>query len=108
MKNLESGDVMNSGIKTDREPVLSDSYGGTVEKNIPDDVEWIDDAFYIKETRFGLFTSILKNPLGQHFLTGATKDGVIEMSRWHLKCAQDGSLQDYTRVVNSGVVGGKL
>ena len=55
-----------------------------------------------------LFTSILKNPLGQHFLTGATKDGVIEMSRWHLKCAQDGSLQDYTRVVNSGVVGGKL
>ena len=108
MRNLESGDVMNSGIKTDREPVLSDSYGGTVEKNIPDDVEWIDDAFYIKETRFGLFTSILKNPLGQHFLTGATKDGVIEMSRWHLKCAQDGSLQDYTRVVNSGVVGGKL
>ena len=108
MKNLESGDVMNSGIKTDREPVLSDSYGETVEKNIPDDVEWIDDAFYIKETRFGLFTSILKNPLGQHFLTGATKDGVIEMSRWHLKCAQDGSLQDYTRVVNSGVVGGKL
>ena len=108
MKNLESGDVMNSGIKTDREPVLSDSYGGTVEKNIPDDVEWIDDAFYIKETRFGLFTSILKNPLGQHFLTGATKDGVIEMSRWHLKCLQDGSLDDYTRVVNSGVVGGKL
>ena len=100
MKNLESGDVMNSGIKTDREPVLSDSYGGTVEKNIPDDVVWYDDAFYIKETRFGLFTSILKNPLGQHFLTGATKDGVIEMSRWHLKCAQDGSLQDYTRVVN--------
>ena len=69
---------------------------------------WYDDAFYIKETRFGLFTSILKNPLGQHFLTGATKDAVIEMSRWHLKCAQDGSLQDYTRVVNSGVVGGKL
>ncbi len=108
MKNLESGDVMNSGIKTDREPVLSDSYGGTVEKDIPDDVVWYDDAFYIKETRFGLFTSILKNPLGQHFLTGATKDGVIEMSRWHLKCAQDGSLQDYTRVVNTGVVGGKL
>ena len=38
MKNLESGDVMNSGIKTDRKPTLSDSYGGTVEKNIPDDV----------------------------------------------------------------------
>ena len=89
-------------------PKLTDSFGGTVEKNIPEDVVWIDDAFYIKETRFGLFTSILKNPLGQHFITGATKDGVTTMSRWHLMCLQDGSLQDYSRVINSGVVGGKL
>ena len=92
----------------ERKPLLSDSFGGTVEKNIPDDVEWIDDAFYIKKTRFGLFTSILKEPLGQHFITGATEDGVIKMSRWHLMCLQEGTLQDYTRVVNSGVVGGKL
>jgi hypothetical protein len=92
----------------ERKPLLSDSFGGTVEKNIPDDVEWIDDAFYIKKTRFGLFTSILKEPLGQHFITGATEEGVIKMSRWHLMCLQEGTLQDYTRVVNSGVVGGKL
>ena len=91
-----------------RKPLLSDSFGGTVEKNIPDDVEWIDDAFYIKKTRFGLFTSILKEPLGQHFITGATEDGVITVSRWHLMSLQEGTLQDYTRVVNSGVVGGKL
>ena len=89
-------------------PKLASSFGGTVEKNIPDNVEWIDDVFYIKETRFGLFTSILKEPLGQHFITGATKDGVITMSRWHLMCLQDNSLQDYSRVINSGVVGGKL
>ena len=99
---------MNSGIKTDREPVLSDSYGGTVEKDIPDDVVWYDDAFYIKETRFGLYTSILKQPLGAHFLTGATREGVLKMSRWHLMCLQDGTLDQYTRTVNSGVVGGKL
>ena len=92
----------------ERTPKLSDSFGGTVEKNIPDDVEWIDDAFYIKKTRFGLFTSILKEPLGQHFITGATEEGVIKVSRWHLMCLQEGTLQDYTRVVNSGVVGGKL
>jgi hypothetical protein len=91
-----------------RKPLLSDSFGGTVEKNIPDDVEWIDDAFYIKKTRFGLFTSILKEPLGQHFITGATEEGVIKVSRWHLMSLQEGTLQDYTRVVNSGVVGGKL
>ena len=91
-----------------RKPLLSDSFGGTVERNIPDNVEWIDDAFYIKKTRFGLFTSILKEPLGQHFITGATEDGVIKVTRWHLMCLQEGTLQDYTRVVNSGVVGGKL
>ena len=92
----------------ERKPLLSDSFGGTVEKNIPENVEWIDDAFYIKKTRFGLFTSILKEPLGQHFITGATEDGVIKITRWHLMCLQEGTLQDYTRVVNSGVVGGKL
>ena len=89
-------------------PKLATSFGGTVERDIPENVEWIDDAFYIKETRFGLFTSILKEPLGQHFITGATKDGVITMSRWHLMCLQDNSLQDHSRVINSGVVGGKL
>ena len=92
----------------ERTPKLSDSFGGTVEKNIPEGVVWIDDAFYVKKTRFGLFTSIMKEPLGQHFITGATEDGVIKVSRWHLKSLQEGTLQDYTRVVNSGVVGGKL
>ena len=93
---------------TEHNPKLSDSFGGTVEKNIPEEVIWIDDAFYVKETRYGLFISVLKEPLGQHFLTGATKDGVINMSRWHLMCLQEGTLQDYSSVVNSGVVGGKL
>ena len=89
-------------------PKLASSFGGTVEKDIPENVEWIDDAFYIKETRFGLFTSILKEPLGQHFITGATKDGVITMSRWHLMQVQEGTLNEHTRVVNDGIVGGKL
>ena len=87
---------------------LKTTLGGTVEKIIPPDVEWIDDAFYIKETRFGLYTSILKQPLGAHFLTGATREGVLKMSRWHLMCLQDGTLGQYIRTVNSGVVGGKL
>jgi len=33
---------------------------------------------------------------------------VTEMSRWHLKCIQDGTLDDYSHVVNSGVIAGKL
>lgn len=80
----------------------------TVEKNIPDDVEWIDDSFYIMKTRFGLYTSVLKEPLGEHFITGPTEEAVLQMSRWHLKCLQDGTLEDYTRIVNDGFVGGKL
>lgn len=95
---------------TKRKPTLQDSLGpnNTVEKDIPEDVVWIDDAFYIKKTRFGLYTSILKEPLGAHFITGGTEEGVLKVTRWHLKCLQDGTLDQYTRVVNSGVVGGKL
>ena len=87
---------------------LSNSFGGTIEKNIPEDVEWIDDTFYIKKTRFGMHTSILKEPLGQHFITGLEYDTVLEVTRWHLKALQEVTLDEYTRVVNDGFVGGKL
>ena len=101
---------MGSDIKTEdkQKSRLETSFGGTVEKDIPENVEWIDDAFYIKETRFGLYTSILKEPLGAHFLTGGTYEGVETMSRWHLMQLQEGTLQDHSRIINSGVVGGKL
>tara|TARA_Y100000992_G_scaffold242784_1_gene173767 strand:- start:7 stop:303 length:297 start_codon:yes stop_codon:yes gene_type:complete len=97
-----------SETDTNRKPRLEDSFGGSVETDIPKDAVWIDDAFYIKKTRFGLYTSILREPLGQHFITGLTEDGVKIMSRWHLKCLQDGNLEDYTTVINNGVVSGKL
>ena len=100
--------MRSDSVTETKKPTIETSFGGTVEKDIPNDAVWIDDAFYIKKTRFGLYTSILKDPLGQHFITGATKDGVLGMSRWHLKCVQDGTLNDYARVVNAGVVGGKL
>ena len=73
---------------------------------VPEGAELIDDVFYVWTTRFGLFTTMTKQ--GRKMLTGATRDGVITMTRWHLKCEQEGTLEQYTRVVNSGVVGGKL
>ena len=91
-----------------RKAKLSDSLGGTVEKNIPEDVKWIDDMFYVMKTRFGLYTSILKEPLGAHFITGPTEEAVLNITRWHLKALQDGTIDEVTKVVNSGVVGGKL
>ena len=93
---------------TETKSKLSDSFGGSVEKDIPENVEWIDDTFYIKKSRFGLYTSILKNPLGQHFITGPTHEAVLDVTRWHLKALQDGTLDEYSRVINSGVVVGKL
>jgi len=70
------------------------------------EVDWIDDAFYIEQTRFGLYTSVKKN--GDRFLTGLTREAVLNMSRWHLKCEQEGTLHLYTRVVGNAFVGGKL
>ena len=95
---------------TKRIPTLHDSLGPnpTIEKNIPEDVEWIDDAFYIKKTRFGLHTSILKEPLGANFITALEYEGCLKITRWHLKCLQDGTMHQYTRVINSGFVSGKL
>ena len=71
------------------------------------EVDWIDDAFYIYKTRFGLFTSVRKDT-GKDFLTGGTYEAVLTMSRWHLKCEQEGTLELYSRVVGSAIVGGKL
>ena len=70
------------------------------------EIDWIDDAFYVEETRF-MWKSVRKDT-GKDFLFGMTKDAVIDMSRWHLKCEQEGTLDQYTRVVGSATVGGKL
>tara|TARA_Y100000361_G_C10907510_1_gene212242 strand:+ start:253 stop:504 length:252 start_codon:yes stop_codon:yes gene_type:complete len=72
---------------------------------IPEGVELIDDAFYVTETRF-MWKSVLKD--GKDFLFGLDRESVLQMSRWHLKCLQEGTLDEYTRVVNDGTVGGKL
>ncbi len=73
---------------------------------IPDGAELIDECFYVWETRYGLYSTMTKQ--GRQMMTGGTKDGVTVMTRWHLKCEQDGTLEQYTRVVGSVIVGGKL
>ena len=96
--------------KTKKITTLADSLGPnpTYEKNIPNDQVWIDGVFFVTKTRFGLYTSVLRQPFGAHFITGMHYEDVLKMTRWHLMCLQEGTLEDYTRVVNSGVVGGKL
>ena len=66
----------------------------TSEVVVPEGAELIDDVFYVWTTRFNLYTTMTKQ--GRKMLTGATRDGVITMTRWHLKCEQDGTLEQYT------------
>ena len=73
---------------------------------VPEGAVLIDEAFYVWETRYGLYSTMTKQ--GRQMMTGATKDGVTLMTRWHLKCEQDGTLEKYTRVVGDSFVGGKL
>lgn len=68
--------------------------------------EWIDDCFRVYETRFGMWSSETKQ--GRKMLTGLDRESVIMMTRWHLKCEQEGWPEGSVRVINSGVVGGKL
>ena len=76
------------------------------EQGLPEDATLIDEAFYVWKTRYGLFSTMTKQ--GRKMMTGATKDGVTLMTRWHLKCEQEGTLEKYTRVVGSAFVSGKL
>ena len=68
--------------------------------------EWIDDCFRVWETRFGLWSSETKQ--GRKMLTGLTREAVVDMTRWHLKCEQDGTLDQHSWVVGDAFVGGKL
>jgi hypothetical protein len=65
---------------------------------VPEGAELIDDVFYVWETRYGLYSTMTKE--GRLMMTGATKDGVTVMTRWHLKCEQDGTLHLYTTGTN--------
>ncbi len=73
---------------------------------VPDGAELIDEVFYVWKTRYGLYSTMTKE--GRKMLTGGTKDSVVSMTRWHLKCEQDGTLEDYTYVVGDAFVSGKL
>ena len=73
---------------------------------VPEGATLIDEVFYVWETRYGLYSTMTKE--GRNMLTGGTKDGVVSMTRWHLKCEQDGTLEDHSWVVGDAFVSGKL
>ena len=67
---------------------------------------WIDDAFRVYKTKYGLWHSAAKD--GEELVTAMTEDQCISGTRFYLKGRQEGWSEKNSRVVNSGVVGGKL
>ena len=61
--------------------------------------EVIDEAFVVRETRYGLYKST--TVAGRAMLTGADKENVVIMTRWHLKCEQEGWPEGSVRVVST-------
>ena len=73
---------------------------------VPEGSEFIDDTFYVWETRFGIVSPVTKE--GRKMLSGGTKEAAVSMTRWHLKCDQEGWPEGSVRVVGTAYVGGKL
>jgi hypothetical protein len=67
---------------------------------------WYDDTFRVYKRRSGLYSSVTKE--GRELLTGLTEESIVHMTRWYLKCEQDGSLEENSRIVGDATVGGKL
>ncbi len=71
-----------------------------------EEFEWIDNCFRVYKTEYGLWHSAMKD--GEELVTSLTEDICIRMTRFYLKGRQEGWSSGNSRVVNDGVVGGKL
>jgi hypothetical protein len=67
------------------------------------DTEWFDDAFYVKEQRWGTWGSYGKDD--QRIITSLTKEQCVSATRFYLKGRQEGFSESQTY---EGQVGGKL
>ena len=65
----------------------------------------IDDAFYVEKARF-LWHS--KDKDGNGLVSALTEGQCINATRFYLKGLQEGWGEENSRVLNDGVVGGKL
>ena len=75
---------------------------------IREDEKVYDNAFVVRETRYGLFNSIGLD--GRKWITALTEEACIFGTRFNLKAEIDGTLWsgDNVTVLGSATVGGKL
>ena len=69
------------------------------------DKKLIDDCFYVVKARF-LWHSYDKEDRG--LVSALSEETCIRMTRFYLKGLQEGWDEETSRIVNDGVVGGKL
>ena len=69
------------------------------------DKKLIDDCFYVVKARF-LWHSYDKEDKG--LVSALSEETCIRMTRFYLKGLQEGWDEETSRIVNDGVVGGKL
>ena len=67
------------------------------------EVEWVDDAFYVKKQSWGTWVSYGKD--NQGIITSLTQEQCISATRFYLKGRQEGFPETQTY---EGQVGGKL
>ena len=67
------------------------------------EVDWIDDAFYVEQSRWKTWKSFTKD--GKPIITSLSREQCVSATRWYLKCLQEGFPEAKT---HEGVVGGKL
>ena len=53
-----------------------------------EETTWYDEAFRVRESRYGLFVSVKKD--GEEVITAPTLESCIEVTRFHLKGEQEG------------------
>ena len=70
------------------------------------EVNWIDDSFRVYKTKYGLWHSAAKD--GEELVTAMTEEQCVSGTRFYLKGRQEGWADENSRVLNDGVVGGKL
>lgn len=66
----------------------------------------IDDAFYVKQQKWGTFDSYDKD--GKCIITSLTEENCISATRAYLKWKQDGILNQKVEKTYESTVGGKL
>ena len=77
-----------------------------MQEKVKNNLELINDDFYIYETRFGLWNSETKE--GKNILCAGTKEAIISCTTHKLEKERNGTMHLYTTVVGDAYVGGKL